>query len=256
MTAIRFLFFFNAISVLYALEGDSKEPDFDMPGFGDNLCPSFRCSTGHVAVPKSRAKYTSFGCEAMGGGMMVMAQPGGPEAFSPCCDLWHACYQTCGSPKKLCDESFKTCSANACGADEECKKSANLKGMMLGFAGCEKYDQAQRSSCECTSKDTAEGKRLDALNYFYKSHAPDGQGKASTLVKKVDTTAKMAALMRKLLAKYPKAIKIQKDPQQNMQQEMMDRMMRKERADKRKEDTKVTKDDVDNFNDSDEKIEL
>lgn len=256
MTTIRLLFIFNAISVLYAADsgsgGDGGKPDFDMPGFGDKVCPSFRCSTGHVAVPKPRAKYISYGCEDMGGGMMVMAGGGGREPFSPCCDLWHACYQTCGSPKKLCDESFKTCSSNACGTDEECKKSSDLKGMMLQFAGCDKYDKAQRSSCDCTSKETAEKKRLGALNYFYKNHAPDGQAKAEGLVKKADTTAKMAALIRKLLEKYPKAIKIEK----GSQQEMMERIMRETGEKKKEEDTVVIEEDVDDFDDSDEKIEL
>jgi len=255
MKAIKILYLFNAISILYASEGDSGSdggggtPDYgDLPGFGEKPCPMFRCSTGYVAIPKDRAKFISTGCEDMGGGMMIQPnQAAGREKFASCCDQWHACYQVCGSPKKLCDDAFKQCSTVVCGADEECNKSANLKGMMLNFGGCQKYDAAQRSACQCTSKNTAEGKRLDVLNYFYKNHAPDGQGKASTLVKKVDTTAKMAALMRKLIEKYPKAIKIEK----SSQEEMMQRIMREAREKKKDEEEKV--DDID---DSDENIEL
>jgi len=248
---LRFVFLLNAASVLFAEEGGGKGYG-DIPGFGDKVCPNFRCSTGQVPVPKARGKFTSLGCSAMGGGMMIAAGTGEVEAYSPCCDLWHACYQTCGSPKKMCDEAFTKCSEKACGTNEKCTKSAEMKIMMLQFGGCEKYNEAQYQGCDCVSKDKAEGKRSDALEYFYKMHAPKSQGSPVELAKKADSTAKMAALMRKLLAKYPKAIKIKKDPQQ----EYMENIMRQTRDEKETEDVQIDEEGGDSFDDSDEKIEL
>ena len=51
---------------------------------------------------------------------------------------------------------------------------------------------------------------------------------------------------------YPKAIKIEK----GSQQEMMERIMRETGEKKKEEDTVVIEEDVDDFDDSDEKIEL
>lgn len=256
MTAIflRLIFLANAASMLFAEEGgDGAKKDFsNMPGFGEQPCPLFRCSKGQVAVPKARAKYTSVGCGGMGGGMVMMAGKGANEPFSPCCDLWSACYQTCGSPKKTCDDAFKTCSTRICGSDKECVSSADLKGMMMNFGGCGKYDDAQLAACDCTSKDKAEEKRVAALEYFYKMHAPNGQGTPLALAKKADTSAKMASLIRKLLVKYPKAIKIQKDPQQ----EMMDRIMKESKETPKTKNVVVEEEEENNFDESDEKIEL
>jgi len=258
MTAIliRLIFLANVASMLNAEEsgGDKKKSFDDMPGFGEKSCGLYRCSTGEVPVPKARPKYASMGCAALGGGMMMTAGKSGDEKFSPCCDLWHACYQTCGSPKKLCDDAFKACSVKACGSDEQCASNADLKGMMMNFGGCEKYDKAQFQNCDCATKDKAVEKRAAALEYFYKKHAPNGNAAPLALAKKADTTAKMASLMRKLVVKYPKAIKIEKDPQQ----EMMDRLMKETREKPRKqtEEVKVDEEEESNSDDSDERIEL
>jgi len=258
MTAIllRLIFLANAVSMLLAEEaggGKDKKPDYSsMPGFGETPCMLFSCSKGQVAVPKSRPSYTSMGCGAMGGGMMMTAGANGVEKYSPCCDLFHACYQTCGSPKKLCDDAFKTCSAKICGSDKECVSSADLKGMMMNFGGCDKYDKAQSQNCDCALKDKVEEKRAAALEYFYRKHAPNGKADPLALAKKADTTAKMASLLRKLVVKYPKAIKIKKDPQQ----EMMDRMMKESREKPKKEEVQVEEEGESDFDDSDEKIEL
>lgn len=256
----RFLFLANAASVLFAEEGGGessgkKDPLGDIPGFGDKPCPLFRCSTGQVPVPKERRKYTSLGCSAMGGGMMMTPgiHNGEKDKFAPCCDLWHTCYQICGSPKRVCDETFKTCSEKACGTDEQCTKNAEMKGMMMKFGGCEKYNKLQFQGCDCIPKADAEDKRSEALKYFYRKHAPNGNASPQDLAKKADSTAKMASLMRKLIAKYPKSIKIEVDPQQ----EMMEKMMRDSREKKEQETVHV--EDVvkeNNMDDSDEKIEL
>eukprot|EP00978_Attheya_sp_CCMP212_P004479 scaffold9776_cov51-Attheya_sp.AAC.2 len=119
-----------------------------MPGMGGAPCPKYRCSGGHVPVQKSRAKFVSMGCSSMGGGMMMMAGggDGGGEKYDVCCDQWHACYQTCGVAKESCDEAFKSCSAGMCAGDEQCKKDADLKSMMLSFGGCQLFDKGQYSA--------------------------------------------------------------------------------------------------------------
>jgi hypothetical protein len=163
----------------------------------------------------------------MGGGMMMMMMmaggggDGGGEKYGSCCDQWHACYQTCGVSKELCDDAFKSCSAGMCLGDDQCKKDADLKIMMLGFGGCQLFDKGQYSACDCSPKDKVEEKRSTALRAFYKKYAPDSIDKAAGLAKKADTTAKMAGVIRKLLAKYPSAIQKKVDPEQNKYAKMM-----------------------------------
>lgn len=235
-------------------DGGAKDPYGNIPGFGDKPCPLFRCSNDQVAVPKERIQYTSFGCSGMGGGMMVtQGSTGVKDKFSPCCDIWHGCYQTCGSPKSFCDEAFNKCSAKACGTDNKCTRDAELKSMMMKFNGCDKYDKAQRQSCECVETASAEQKRLDALKYFYRKHAPNGQVSPEDLAKKADSTAKMASLMRKLLIKYPKSIKIEVDPQEAMMQDILKQSNYGKQPEAAEVDADGEEDDVD---EPDEKIEL
>jgi len=203
----------------------SAQPGFGGDFGGDKPCPNYRCSKGYSPVPKSRMKFTSKGCGAMGAGVMMMGMGGtsGLEKYSACCDMWHACYQVCGAPKQSCDDSYSQCSKAMCGADDDCTKSADLNGMMVKMGGCTAYDAAQQQACECVEKSKVEEKRADALRYFYKKHAPENVDKVKQLVKKADTSAKMAGLVRKLIKKYPKSITKVVDPQQAMYEEMMNK---------------------------------
>lgn len=153
--------------------------------------------------------------------MMGAGTAGGGETYAVCCDRWHACYQTCGASKLSCDESFKSCSETKCAGDPECKKSSDMNSMMLSFGGCQMYDAAQHGACECVKKDKREEKRAAALRSFYKKFAPGSVDKVDALAKKVDTTAKLAALFRKLHAKYPESIKVVIDDEMARMQEMM-----------------------------------
>lgn len=197
-------------------------PDFGGADFGGlgKSCPSFRC-TGGSPVPKARPKFVSKGCGKMGGGMMMMMGGGGGEKYAPCCDLWHACYQTCGAAKKACDDAFKSCSEVTCGGDTKCEKDAEMKAMMLNLGGCQLYDESQYHACECVRKDKAPEKRAAALRYFYKKFAPDNVDKVDALMKKADSTAKLAGLFRKLHARYPASIKVEVDDEMARMQEMM-----------------------------------
>ena len=206
---------------------DDMPPDFaGSGGFGNNRpCPDYRCTSGMVPVPKSRHKFTSTGCAAMGGGMVML---GGGDAknnekvYESCCDQWHACYQVCGVSKKVCDDSFKACTAQVCGEDEDCKKDASIASLMIDVGGCQRFDQAQYGSCECVDKSKAQAKREAAIRRFYKKNAPDQEDKAEGLAKKADSKGKLASLFRKLLAKYPTAIETIEDPQQAMYRKMME----------------------------------
>mmetsp|Transcript_6510 Transcript_6510/g.13647 ORF Transcript_6510/g.13647 Transcript_6510/m.13647 type:complete len:260 (-) Transcript_6510:68-847(-) len=209
-----------AVSIAVAADG----PDFSgIPGLGgDKHCPNYRCTSGNVPVQKSRAKWSSKGCSAMSNsGMMSLGGASGNEPYASCCDQWHACYQTCGAAKASCDQVFKTCSAAKCGADESCKSQAGISSMMIEIGGCQLYNQQQHQACECVDKGKVEGKRSDVISGFYKKYAPESMNKAPALAKKTDSNGKMAVLFRKLLIKYPAAIKKVKDPTAARYESMM-----------------------------------
>ncbi|CAB9526857.1 Phospholipase A2, group XIIA [Seminavis robusta] len=205
-----------------------------MPGMdgGGKPCQMFSCSKGYAPVPKKRGsgsimRLTSAGCDAMGGGMVVMAQSDGPEKpYAACCDEWHACYQICGSNKVQCDKAYETCvDAKCAGYDEkDCSESAKLNIMLMQFAGCGKFEGAQNAACECISKDKDKhvAARKSVLEKFYKKHNPGSVHKVEELIKKADTAPKLAKLLQKLVQKYPASIERVDDPQRASYQKMMD----------------------------------
>lgn len=226
----------SILCLVAASEQDDTPPDF-AGGFGNNNrpCPDYRCTSGMVPVPKSRQKFTSTGCGAMGGGMVML---GGGDAknsakvYESCCDQWHACYQVCGVSKRVCDDSFKSCTEQVCGEDEDCKKDASIASLMIDVGGCGRFDQAQYGACECVDKSKAQAKREAAIRRFYKKNAPDQEdSKAEGLAKKADSKSKLASLFRKLLAKYPSAIEKIEDPQQAMYRKMMEDAQKKSEND-------------------------
>lgn len=200
-----------------------------MDGFDPNgqppVCPLYKCTKGMTAVPKSRVKFTSTGCGTMGGGGMMVMSGGlsaGGEVYSDCCHAWHACYQTCGMPKQVCDTTFHKCAEQACGAtDEKCTQDVKMKQLLMNLGGCQQYNTQQHQACECIADDKASQRRKDALTYFYKKHAPDQVDKVDALAAKVqDAPQKWAGLLQKLLAKYPSAIAIEKNEQEAMFEQM------------------------------------
>jgi len=85
---------------------------------------------------------------------------------------------------------------------------------------------------ECAKSSKVEEKRSAAIRSFYKKFAPDNIDKADALAKKADSVGKMAALFRKLTAKYPDSIRIEMDDEMKMYEKMMkDAKMDKETAD-------------------------
>jgi len=192
-----------------------------------------------------------------GSGMMSMGSDVGNEKYAFCCDQWHACYQTCGAAKASCDAIFKKCSAVKCGSDDKCKSSADISIMMVEIGGCKAYNQDQNQACECVGKDKIVTKRSDVISAFYKKFSPGSISKAPALAIKTETNGKMAVLFRKLLNKYPLAIKKVKDPSVDRYEEMM-RNSAKREPPKRESETSAGSDEenLDDIWDSEEVEEL
>jgi hypothetical protein len=228
-------------------------------GFGEaKFCPPFRCPKGQEPVPKWPLSLESTGCNNMGGMQVMSAGGSGDDENDPqvkCCDLRHACLQTCGAAKTFCDDSFTKCNADACAAlaatgddddpKSKCESTVKIQELMVKLEqSCQKYDAAQKSHCECVDKGKkVADKRERILRNFYKKFNPDGIDKAAALSAKADSATKFVHLLVKLYQKYPQVVKKVKDPQQ----EYMERIMREAKL---KDNDKTESDEADD-NDSD-----
>jgi len=228
MMQLKIIFFASLLLALQILESRAQ---FDgIPGMGAP-CKPFSCSKGYAPVQKKRGlKFTSAGCDAMGGGAMMFTGNKEQEEkpYESCCDQWHACFQICGTNKQSCDDTFKKCVDTTCEETDErekCQESAKITIMMLGLSPCKQFEGAQAKACECVPKenDAHLKKREEVLSKFYRLHAPDAKNKAPELIKKAETSAKFASLMRQLVKKYPGSIEHVEDPKQKQYREMMDK---------------------------------
>ena len=144
-----------------------------MPG---SNCPNFWCGKKKVAVPSSKPSWKSSGCSSLSGGMMMFGGNSDDDVLSPCCDQRHACYQTCGMPKKKCDNLLKACMTARCAqmipgkGKEGCESSQNIHALSGDIGGCRMYNEAQRAACSCVSAKRAEKRRVDVLKGFYRVH--------------------------------------------------------------------------------------
>jgi len=203
-------------------------------GFGGEpkFCPPYRCGKGLEPVPKWPLSLKSTGC-SMGGGMS-MFQPNQAKEADPletCCDLRHACLQTCGAVNTHCEDEFSKCSDKTCDSindadvKQKCKSSASITKMMIGMqqGGCQNFDAYQHNACDCVATgDKANEKRERILRNFYKKFNPDSIDKVPALAKKIDgNKRKMVGLLLALYKKFPKSINKIKDPQQERMEQMM-----------------------------------
>ena len=214
------------------------EAQFD--GFGEKkFCRPYSCPKDHEPVPKWPLKLTSTGCNSMGGMQVFSGISDDEDPMRVCCDLRHACLQTCGSIKTFCDDEYIQCGKDVCVGmtDEEekskCEKSSSINDIMVKMDGCQRYDQEQYQHCECVAKDSVQTKRERVIRAFYKKYNPESVDKVSGLMQKVDTTAKMVGLLLKLYKKYPSVIQKVKDPKQ----EMMEKMMKESRDNNKESST-------------------
>eukprot|EP00934_Nitzschia_sp_Nitz4_P009015 Nitzschia sp. Nitz4//scaffold88_size82704//64517//65185//NITZ4_005304-RA/size82704-processed-gene-0.57-mRNA-1//1//CDS//3329559530//9005//frame0 len=217
-------------------------------------CPSYKCSSGYQPVPKKKPSFQSTGCASMGGGSIMM-NPGGDNGgaekpYQGCCDQWHACYQTCGASKQVCDTSFETCAKKACDdSDASCTKDIEMSMLMMKLTGCKSFEDSQSNACDCVTDSRAAKRREQTVQSFYQSYNPQGLEKVSALAAKADTPSKLAGLFQKLLAKYPQAIEIKEDEMQSLFNKMK----------QKREDDNAEPEEVDTDTDEDaeeEKIEL
>jgi len=217
--------------MVFACNTLAADPDMNFGGPGAAPCPPYRCPSGKVPVPNGRLQFKSSGCNMGAGGSMMM-MPGAKKqkgATEVCCDLKNACYQTCGSTKDFCEQQQKKCTHKICDAmgsaseKEECEKDSSLQTMLASFGGCNEFDRSQYEACECVSKKNVSEKRKKVIQRFYEKYVSSGIGNVNvdTLVKKADSSKKMATLLTKLIAKYPNCIKAIQDPAQKRMEDMM-----------------------------------
>jgi len=225
-------------------------------GFGGEgaeakFCPPYRCGKGQEAVPKWPLSLKSTGCSFGGGMMMMGAGVNSKDPYESCCDIRHACVQTCGTIKTHCNEEFLKCAEATCDgmptteAKESCTQSLGIQKMMMGMdQSCQQFDSDQNHHCECVaSGKAANEKRERVLRNFYKKYAPENIDKVPALMKKIENSRKMAGLLLKLYKKFPKAIQKVKDPQQ----EMYEKLMKESKDAKSGEETKEDEDDVEDL---------
>jgi Group XII secretory phospholipase A2 precursor (PLA2G12) len=211
------------------------EAQFD--GFGEaKFCKPYTCPKDQEPVPKWPLKLSSTGCSSMGGMQVFATASDDDDPMRVCCDLRHACLQTCGSLKTFCDEEYIQCGKDVCvdmqdeEAKSKCEKSSSINELMVKMDNCQRYEQQQYTHCECVPKDTVQSKRERVIRAFYKKFNPENIDKVAVLVQKVDTPAKMVGLLLKLYKKYPDVIQKLKDPQQEMMEKIMKENREKEAA--------------------------
>lgn len=225
--------------------------DWAKQGMGGQNCKMFSCTKDKAPVPKAREdfKFTSGGCDAMGGGALMLnkAESSQEKPFEKCCHEWHACYQICGTSKQACDEAFKSCSEEKCkGKGEDCTQQYQLISMMLQLGGCQSFESQQAAACKCVSKkdDKHLKKREEVLKMFYQKYAPDSIDKVPELAKKTDTAAKMAQLLRKLVAKYPESIVFVESEEAKKYKEMFENVNQKMKDEKKEDSDSETETEV------------
>jgi len=210
-------------------------PVLSAEGFGDGFggqknCPEFKCrQKDETPVPQTPMKLTSTGCSSIGGGGISMMGGGGNDekVIAPCCDLYHACNQICGTTKSFCDAGLEKCMDATCNAiknddaKKKCEGNVTTKKLMLQFSQCLDFNQGQQQSCKCVKKNVVDEKRKEVVRSFYKKFNPANVDKADSLAAKASDSNKLGGLLFKLVAKYPKAIRRVQDPKQKMMEDMM-----------------------------------
>ena len=184
-------------------------------------CMPHTCTKGYIPVPKLPLKFQSSGCNSIGGiaafRMDVREEPG-----LPCCHLRSACYQVCGMAKDACDAIFKKCNKSICdkmkspAQKEKCTTATSMHDLLGGLMQCGPYEAQQKHNCGCLEQSQAPQWRKKVLKEFYMEFAPEQVEKADGLAAKVDSSSKMAALLMKLVQKYPNSIEHIADPSAKM----------------------------------------
>lgn len=257
------LFLQAFLAVASAADGDN----FDFNA-GAN-CKRFKCGSGQEPVQRRPLSLVSQGCSNMGGmSMMMPGSGGGQDEITPCCNLRQACFQTCGSSKSKCEDTFSKCVGALCAqnhpgdsaGEESCSKNANLMITMSKIGGCREWDSAQSAACQCVDDDRAIRRRTKTLEEIYKKVNPKKTSDVPKLAEKHGKSAsKFSKLVVKLVRKYPSLIEVRR----SREQEMMDAIRRGDfnadaykKDDDKGESTKSTSDsnEVEDDADADEEV--
>eukprot|EP00629_Pelagomonadales_sp_RCC1024_P003636 CAMPEP_0119275726 /NCGR_PEP_ID=MMETSP1329-20130426/14301_1 /TAXON_ID=114041 /ORGANISM="Genus nov. species nov., Strain RCC1024" /LENGTH=261 /DNA_ID=CAMNT_0007276135 /DNA_START=156 /DNA_END=938 /DNA_ORIENTATION=+ len=224
-----------------AINYDSNNFD-DLFGEGGQAhkCVPFSCAKGKEAVPKKtlRLEAKSGGCDSMGGGGMNMfSAKQSDNELNPCCLRRMACENLCGTSLRFCEDELKKCTTDMCANSDdpaECGKKKSMVELMGSMDGgkCQRHAKAQAAACNCVAPEEAAERRLKVLTDAYKKHGAeeDPAKKAEGLVAKANTKQKFAALLHKLMAKFPQMIRQVKDPQQAYFENIMKEAERKREA--------------------------
>lgn len=143
--------------------------------------------------------------------------PGKGLAVERCCDVAQACGSVCGTTAKMCRDAFESCAERACRkADDAAQCDADAEtvktALRMDSGRCQKHLARQNATCECAAADAANDRRTAALAAFLKVHEPDGPPVTDYMAKVTDAR-KFGLVATKLLAKFPKAVWPQPDPQ-------------------------------------------
>jgi len=216
---------YNPFSVL-------AEADFDLESLKNQACPAYKCSKGTVPMTKMDLTFTSIGCSTPGQGPGIyMKSSDKNEPINKCCDIKNACQQVCGTTKLYCHSLFKQCAEQICERmpneelKEECTRENAIQIIMSEFSDCQYFVQGQRENCECIPKEMEEEQRRSILLTFYERYVNGWeQDKVENLLNKVDNSKKFAALLAKIIMKYPKSVKVVKDKNMKWMEDMMKEM--------------------------------
>lgn len=232
-------------------------------GGGPKMCPPYnKCAKDEEPVPKWPMKLTSTGCTKLGGGVS-MASIGqfNDGLHSGCCDNWNACNQICGALRAQCDAIFDKCLDAVCDkiSDEEekkmCTSNASTKKLLLQLSDCRFYQESQNAGCECVKKTDVEEKRKGLLTNFYKKYNPNEVNKVENLASKSNDVKKLATLLIKLAAKYPKSVKRIKDKQEIMMEELLKRQRESEKSKPASEEKTTTTTESSSTSDEEDQVE-
>jgi len=179
--------------------------------FKRGSCKAHSCpGKNQVTVHKSSAlKFKSNGCSYFGGKAV-------DDTLTPCCDVWNACHNLCGTTKDFCDETFRRCIHDTCGkmkhidAHEEkhndCVKNISLYGVLLKMSQCQQFEDGQKWGCECVDSSSVMDKRKKVLTQFYKLYNPKEIKKVKVLMSRATDAPKFAGIFHALFNIYPMSI--------------------------------------------------
>lgn len=196
-------------------------------------CEPFSCpGLQEMAQKRPMILEAQGGCNKMkggeGAGQMLNQLNHRVKDDSPiqeCCVLRQACGMICGASHTFCDQQLSQCMKDQCedAEDEEtCAKDIKSIEESIEEDGgrCQQHAKIQQGVCQCVEPEFIVDKRTRILKDTYKRHAKANLHKVDALMAKADTTKKMATIVARLVSKYPKMVRLVKDPEEEYEEAM------------------------------------